>query len=207
MDIQNIISFIAASVMLTVMPGPDNIFVMIESITKGYRTGLAISAGLVSGVFIHTLIAATGLSIILRQSDTVFTIVKYAGAAYLFFLAFKAYKENLGIGIARQKKTDGIFIFYRLFSKGFLMNVLNPKVTLFFIAFLPQFISYPGIDVALQMMLLGFIFMVQALIIFFFIAILAGKLAGRIQNSAFWKITRFIKVGILCILGFILILH
>jgi threonine/homoserine/homoserine lactone efflux protein len=207
MDLQNIISFIAASVILTVMPGPDNIFVMIESVTKGYRTGMAISTGLVSGIFIHTFVAATGLSLILRQSDTVFSIIKYAGAAYLFFLAFKAYKENIVFDRNLQVKDSGNINFFRLFSKGFFMNVLNPKVTLFFVAFLPQFISIPGIDFSLQMIAMGFIFLIQAMIIFFFISILAGKLAGKIQNPLFWKTARYLKVAILTFLGFILIIN
>ncbi|MBK7094353.1 MAG: LysE family translocator [Saprospiraceae bacterium] len=201
MDVENILSFIAASVILTVMPGPDNIFVLIESITKGHKTGMAISTGLISGILIHTIIAATGLSILLRQSDIVFTIIKFAGSAYLFYLAFKAYKENLGINIVQQMQTTKNIQFFRLFRKGFLMNVLNPKVTLFFIAFLPQFVSDPGINIALQMIIMGFIFMGQAFVIFFLIALMAGKLADRIHHQAFRTITRLVKVVILSILG------
>jgi threonine/homoserine/homoserine lactone efflux protein len=206
MDVENILSFIAASVILTVMPGPDNIFVLIESITKGHKTGMAISTGLVSGILIHTLVAATGLSILLRQSDLIFTVIKFAGAAYLFFLAFKAYKENLGIGNLQQIQNIENIQFFSLFRKGFLMNVLNPKVTLFFIAFLPQFVSDPGINVGFQMIIMGLIFMCQAIVIFFLIALMAGKLADKIHNQTFRIITRLVKVVILTILGITLII-
>jgi threonine/homoserine/homoserine lactone efflux protein len=201
MDVENILSFIAASVILTVMPGPDNIFVLIESITKGHKTGMAISTGLISGILIHTIVAATGLSILLRQSDIVFTLIKFAGSAYLFYLAFKAYKENIGIDVVPQMHTAENVQFSGLFRKGFLMNVLNPKVTLFFIAFLPQFVSDPGINVGLQMIIMGLIFMGQAIVIFFLIALMAGKLADRIHNQTFRTITRLVKVVILSILG------
>ena len=94
MTLETIISFLSASIILTIMPGPDNIFVLTESLTSGRRTGIAISLGLASGVLIHTLAAATGLSIIIRQSAVAFSVIKYIGAAYLFFLAYKAIRDK-----------------------------------------------------------------------------------------------------------------
>ena len=205
MDIQNIISFLAASVVLTFMPGPDNIYVLIESITKGYKTGIAISAGLVSGIFIHTFIAATGLSILLKQSEFIYSFIKFAGAAYLWYLAIMAYRENSNLHIQNNDKIPVKFQFQRLYVKGFLMNVMNPKVTLFFIAFLPQFISSSGLNIEFQMIILGLIFMIQAILIFSLIAILAGRISQSLQYPLFWKVTKWIKVVILIILGFYLI--
>lgn len=205
MDLKLTLSFLVASIVLAILPGPDNIFVLTESVTKGKKNGIALSAGLSSGVIVHTITAATGLSLILQNSAIAFQIVKYLGAIYLFYLAFQSLIEkgndfDLELGI----KND--YNFFKLYSKGFLMNVLNPKVTLFFIAFLPQFISKTGFNVTLQMLILGFIFMVQAFVIFSLIAIVSGSLHKYLNNTKFWNKTKKIKAFVLAILGFTLLL-
>ncbi len=205
MELQLIISFLGASILLTIMPGPDNIFVLTESITKGQRNGIAISLGLVSGILIHTLAAATGLSIIIQKSALAFTIIKYLGAGYLFYLAYKALKEKQPI-VNLEKKNSHEKGFGKLVRKGFFMNVLNPKVSLFFIAFLPQFISTSGYNITLQMILLGLIFMVQAIAIFSLISILSGRLSHYLNSSKFWKATKWGKVSVLSTLGITLML-
>ncbi len=206
MQIELILSFLLASVLLTFMPGPDNIFVLTESITKGQKNGIAISIGLCTGVLIHTLAAATGLSIVIQKSALAFSVIKYLGAAYLFYLAFMATKEKKMEVTLGKKSKEETFQLFPLIRKGFLMNVLNPKVSLFFIAFLPQFISPNGINITVQMIILGLIFMVQALVIFSLISILASRLTGYVNNAKFWKITKWSKVGVLSILGLTLAL-
>jgi len=186
--------------MLTLMPGPDNIFVLTESLTKGRRNGLAISTGLSLGVLVHTIAAATGLSLIIQSSALAFSIIKYAGALYLLYLAYKAFREKQPVsdfeaGSAPPSR------FLVLVRKGFLMNILNPKVSLFFIAFLPQFISPNGMDITFQMIILGVIFMVQAWIIFSAIALLSGKLTRYVNSPRFWNITRWGKVTVLSLLA------
>ncbi|MFT6322010.1 MAG: threonine/homoserine/homoserine lactone efflux protein [Granulosicoccus sp.] len=206
MQIELILSFLLASVLLTFMPGPDNIFVLTESITKGQKNGIAISIGLCTGVLIHTLAAATGLSIVIQKSALAFSIIKYLGAAYLFYLAFMATKEKPMEVTLEKKSKEETFHLFPLIRKGFLMNVLNPKVSLFFIAFLPQFISQDGINITVQMIILGLIFMVQALVIFSLISILASRLTGYVNSAKFWKITKWSKVVVLSILGLTLAL-
>ena len=206
MQIELILSFLLASVLLTFMPGPDNIFVLTESITKGQKNGIAISIGLCAGVLIHTLAAATGLSIVIQKSALAFSVIKYLGAAYLFYLAFMATKEKPVEVTLGKKSTEKNFQLFPLIRKGFLMNVLNPKVSLFFIAFLPQFISQDGINITAQMIILGLIFMTQALVIFSLISILASRLTGYVNKAKFWKITKWSKVGVLSILGLTLAL-
>jgi threonine/homoserine/homoserine lactone efflux protein len=200
MQIELILSFLLASVLLTFMPGPDNIFVLTESITKGQKNGIAISIGLCTGVLIHTLAAATGLSIVIQKSALAFSIIKYLGAAYLFYLAFMATKEKPMEVTLEKKSKEETFHLFPLIRKGFLMNVLNPKVSLFFIAFLPQFISQDGINITYQMIILGLIFMAQALVIFSLISILASRLTEYMNSAKFWKITKWSKVGVLSIL-------
>lgn len=206
MQIELVLSFLLTSILLSFMPGPDNIFVLTESITKGQKNGIAISIGLCTGVLIHTLAAATGLSIVIQKSALAFSIIKYLGAAYLFYLAFMATKEKpVKVTLDKKSKKEA-FKLFPLIRKGFLMNVLNPKVSLFFIAFLPQFISKNGINITYQMIILGSIFMVQALVIFSLISILASRLTGYLNSAKFWKITKWSKVGVLSILGLTLAL-
>jgi threonine/homoserine/homoserine lactone efflux protein len=200
MDLYNIVSFLTASVLLTILPGPDNIYVFIESVTKGKKTGIAIAFGLVSGIIIHTTIASTGLSIFFRNSDIAFKIFRLGGIIYLSYLAFLAIRENVSNPQLISSQQEKYFSFWSLFRRGFLMNIMNPKVTLFFLAFLPQFITINGFNVSLQMIIMGFMFMIQAVIIFILISVLAGKLSEKIRYKRFWLITKWLKV---CILLFI----
>jgi len=199
MELNLVLSFLTASFLLALMPGPDNIFVLTESITKGKRNGIAISIGLCSGVIIHTLAAATGLSLIIQNSAIAFQIIKYLGAAYLLYLAFLTLKEKKSEIIFNKEKSD--FNFWKLVRQGFLMNVLNPKVSLFFIAFLPQFISTDGLNVTIQMMVLGVVFMMISLFTFVMISILSGQLSSFLNNDKFWKYTKYGKAIVLGVLG------
>jgi len=201
-----ILSFLGASIILTIMPGPDNIFVLTESLTKGQRNGIAISVGLCTGVLIHTLAAATGLSIIIQKSAIAFSMIKYLGAGYLFYLAYQAYGEaQPTIDLTTHKKAHKNEATGPLIKKGFLMNILNPKVSLFFIAFLPQFITNDGMNVTLQMMVLGVVFMMQALVIFSAISILSGSLTRYVTAPNFWKTAKWSKIMVLIILGLVLV--
>jgi len=208
MDIELIISFLLASIALALMPGPDNVFVLTESITKGKRNGIIISAGLASGVIIHTILIATGLSILIQQSPIVFNGIKIFGAIYLLYLAYLTYKEEIFIVAGKIDSENEIQIkekWFPLFKKGFLMNVLNPKVTLFFIAFLPQFVSNDGLPFFIQIVLLGMIFMIQAFLVFSLISIVAGNLSKLFNSGKFWKKLKWIKIIVLIVLAAFLI--
>lgn len=194
MQFQILLSFLGASILLSLMPGPDNLFVLTESITKGKKDGIALSVGLSLGVLIHTTLAATGLSLILQESTTLFNSIKWLGAAYLLFLAYKTLGEKQNW----EEKNNQIKLSIKAqIKKGFLMNIMNPKVALFFIAFLPQFIVTDGYNIIIQMMILGILFMLQSLIIFSGIAILSGQLTKYIQNKRFWSIAKWVKIGVL----------
>lgn len=206
MEIDLILTFVAASIALTFMPGPDNIFVLSESINKGYKTGITIALGLVSGIVVHTSIAATGLGLILVESEFLFKIISYFGAAYLFYLTYQAYRE-LDDSMTLIKSENKLHGFANLYFKGFTMNVLNPKVTMFFLAFLPQFVSKSSLlNPIFQMIILGLIFMIQALIIFSLISILSFKFSRLIDHPLFWKWSNITRVIILGILGMSLLL-
>jgi len=202
MDYSLLLSFITASFLLAIMPGPDNILVMTESLTKNSKNGIALALGMNSGVLIHTLAAATGISIILQQSAIAYTIIKLMGATYLLYLAYKEYHaETVPLDLARAKINTTSNSYVELYKNGFIMNVLNPKVSLFFIALLPQFISKEGYSTMIQMCILGVIFMLIGAMVFSGIALLAGKLKKYISSQRFWDVMRWSKIVVLTLIS------
>ncbi len=186
------------------MPGPDNIYVLTESISKGWRQGVSITSGLISGCLIHTTLVATGLSVFVFNYPSVYNILKFAGAAYLLYMAYGALKEQpMALNLSDKQARDS---FWPLFRKGFIMNVLNPKVTLFFIVLLPQFVSNNGFSPMWQMMILGLIFMAVSFPVFASVALLAGKAAAAIATPRFWEITKYVKITVLVGLAILLAL-
>ena len=178
MDTYQIISFLAASVLLTLLPGPDILFVVAQSITSGWRSGVAVAVGLCSGLIIHTSAVALGVAALLVKFPVALTGVKIFGALYLAYLAYMSWGEK-GLSLA---KLDGKQGYAKLVKVGFVMNVLNPKVLLFFLAFLPQFIV-KGTSMPFQVFVLGGIFFVQALLIFSVVAYFAGLLNRFVEQS------------------------
>ncbi len=183
---------------MAAMPGPDNIFVITESIAKGARNGVLISFGLNSGIFIHTIAATTGVSLILKQSELAFQVIQYLGAAYLLYMAYGAFKEKpIHLNSDNSERTKG----YRIIRTGFIMNVLNPKVSLFFIAFLPQFVdTKEAWSEPIQLIVLGGIFMITGFLTFSSFALLASQLKRPLSSPSFWKAVKWIKVSVLLIL-------
>ena len=176
MPLYTILAFLGASMALTIAPGPDNIFVMTQGIARGRRPAIVTALGMCSGVSVHTTAAAFGISAVFYSSAVAFTVVKWAGAAYLLHLAFRTMKERSAIRLSAAEELPAA----ALFRRGFIMNVLNPKVAMFFLAFLPQFVSPAAGHVPLQMLLLGLIFMVQAVVLFCLIGYFAGSIGSFI---------------------------
>ncbi|MFL1672855.1 LysE family translocator [Paenibacillus dendritiformis] len=173
MDILSVLSFLGVAVLLTLMPGPDNVFVLAQSISQGRKAGIATALGLCSGLIVHVAAATFGISAIIYQSALAFAVVKYAGAAYLLYLAWKSFREkDAGLTLNDEKALH----YYALYKKGILMNLLNPKVSLFFLALLPQFVDQAAGHVPVQMLVLGIVFILQAIILFSVISFFAEKL-------------------------------
>ncbi len=199
MNLETWLSFLGAAIALTLMPGPDNIFVLTESLSRGAKRGISLSAGLASGVMVHTLLAATGLALLLKQFPQLAFAIRLAGTIYLIYIAYSAWREKAHPlrlkESANLKKGPG---FWQSFGKGFLMNVLNPKVTLFFLALLPQFVDAEATWSEFQQMLsMGISFMLQAFVLFSGIAILAGSLHQYLASEKFWDFTRWFQVVVL----------
>jgi threonine/homoserine/homoserine lactone efflux protein len=179
--LETLLSFALATSILAVSPGPDNIFVLTQSIVNGRKYGLATVFGLISGCLVHTTLLAFGVSAIIKQSENLFFIIKLFGAIYLLYLAFKVYKSDADIILSDDnvvKKTT-----FQLFKQGFIMNVLNPKVSIFFLAFFPGFLFSDSISTVVQFYILGLVFMLVSLIIFSTIAVLAGAISNSIQQN------------------------
>jgi threonine/homoserine/homoserine lactone efflux protein len=175
-----ILYFIAASIALTLLPGPDIIFVITMSISQGKKAGMSTASGLCTGLLFHTAAAALGVSAILYSSALAFSVLKYAGALYLLYLAYKALREGGSFASAGYVKETDLSLLYR---RGIFMNLLNPKVSLFFLAFLPQFVNTGSGNVPLQMLFLGGVFLVQALAVFFLVSFFAGYIGARVIES------------------------
>ncbi|MFT5668586.1 MAG: threonine/homoserine/homoserine lactone efflux protein [Vicingaceae bacterium] len=194
MELSVFLSFCLASFLMALMPGPDNIFVLTESIAKGAKNGILIAFGLNSGVLIHTLAAATGVSLILKQSELAFAIIQYAGAAYLLYLAFLAAKEKVEPFKTQVNSSKGAI---KLVRTGFIMNILNPKVSLFFIAFLPQFVQPERGNVSVQMITMGSAFMVIGFLTFSSFALLAHQLRKPLGSLKVLSVIKWAKVSVL----------
>lgn len=161
-------------------PGPDNIYVLMQSMVHGKKYGLATVAGLISGCLVHTTLVAFGVSAIIKENDSLFFIIKLFGALYLLYLAFKVFRSKSELKINSDhipKKNVG-----QLFKQGFIMNVLNPKVSIFFLAFFPGFLFSESLNTVIQFYVLGFLFMIVSAIIFSTIAILAGSISEYIKH-------------------------
>ena len=165
--------------LLTIMPGPDIIYVLVQSITNGKKYGLVTSLGLVTGIIFHTTLVAFGISTILKQSEYLFFSIKLLGALYLIYLAYKASVNDSEIILTIKTKKKSLI---NLFKQGFLMNVLNPKVSIFFLAFFPGFLYSTKQSVLIQFYVLGILFMVQAFIIFSIVSILSGTFSTYIKS-------------------------
>ncbi len=179
-DVATLLLFIGTSIILIIIPGPDLIFTITQGMTNGRKAGIVTAMGLSLGNVVHTLAAALGLSLIIKTSVVVFTIFKTVGAIYLFYLAFQAIKhrkEPVHLDSPNSNDSKGLFL------RGLLMNILNPKVAIFFLTFLPQFINYKSSHVPLQMCILGMIFIILTAIIFSLLGYFSGIFRDRLLQD------------------------
>jgi len=173
--------FIAASFLLCLAPGPDNIYVLTQGMTKSKKAAIITTLGLTSGLIIHTSAAAFGISVIFQTSEIAFNIVKYIGAAYLIYIAYQAFKyRNEPLDLSVQNSSSEL---KKLYVKGFIMNILNPKVSIFFLAFLPQFVTPVNGNIPLQMITLGLVFMLMTIVVFSSIGVAGNMLSSKLLEK------------------------
>ena len=151
-----------------------------QSITNGKQYGLATVAGLISGCIVHTTLVAFGVSAIIKENDNLYYAIKLLGALYLLYLAYKVFRSDASITLDNANVPKKSLI--QLYKQGFIMNVLNPKVSIFFLAFFPGFLFSDTLSTVTQFYILGFLFMAVSLVIFSTIAILAGTISDYIKQ-------------------------
>ena len=180
-SVDTIITLGLTSVLLSLAPGPDNIFVLTQSALYGRRCGLFITLGLCTGLLFHTTVVAFGVAAIIQSSTWAFSALKLSGAAYLSYLAWQAFNAPVKrVDDQTQKLTASAARFYQ---RGIIMNITNPKVSIFFLAFLPQFTTPEAGPVAAQITVFGLIFLLSALLIFSLIALLAALIGRWLTRS------------------------
>lgn len=178
--LETALTFFATSVLLALAPGPDNIFVLTQSALRGRMAGILVTLGLCTGLIVHTLAVSLGVAAIFQASALAFTALKLIGAAYLLYLAWQAFRASAsGIALGQGSNAGP----WQLYRRGIIMNVTNPKVSIFFLAFLPQFADPARGALTGQMVQLGGLFIVSTLLVFGAIALLAGLIGQRLSQS------------------------
>ncbi|RMD62293.1 MAG: LysE family translocator [Alphaproteobacteria bacterium] len=191
--------FLAAVVALTLTPGPDMLYVMARSLAQGRKAGALSACGVISGAFVHLAAAAIGLSALFRHSPLAFDLVRYAGAAFLLYLAWRAVRGGDNLTTPVQQRRSGPLAIY---AQGLATNLLNPKVALFYLSFLPQFVDPARGSVVLQIVLLGSMLNLLGLAVKLGVAMGAGGLGGWLKrHPRFRRIQRWASAGILATLA------
>ena len=186
-----ILLFFISSLALTLMPGPDILFVINQSL-EDKKSGLLVALGLCSGLIVHTLVLALGLSAIIEQNDNVIMFFKYFGSFYLFYLASQEFKKDR-ISTKRQKEN--------FYLRGVYMNLINPKVLIFFLAYFPNFLFSDTISIPYQFIILGAIFIIQALIVFSIVSLVSNRLTSILKVDAMNKKIVYLKSFIFVLIG------
>lgn len=198
-DMSSMILFITSSWLLILSPGPNSIYVLTRGISLGRRAGIISAIGVTLGIFVHTAFAALGISVVLMTSSTLFLIVKAVGTVYLIYLGIRTIFDKKKVVLKKtvvNEKQSSIFL------QGILSNTLNPKVALFFLSYLPQFVNKNSYSGPMQMLLLGILFAVFTVIYFVLLGYFAGKIGNWIsERDAIMKRIRIISGSILIILG------
>ena len=175
-----VLTFFAMALLLAISPGPDNIFVLTQAALYGRAAGAATALGMTTGLFAHITAVALGVAVIFKTSETAFTALKLIGAVYLLYLARGAFRATALHTGGQGRPFAG---YAALFRRGIIMNVTNPKVTLFCLALLPQFADPARGPVSLQIFLLGLLVQLSTIIVFGSVAFLGGTLAAEVNNS------------------------
>jgi threonine/homoserine/homoserine lactone efflux protein len=183
-----LVAFFGVAVLLALSPGPDNLFVLVQSVQRGWRVGMCVVLGLCLGIVVHTSAVALGLAAVLAASSTAFMVLKWCGAAYLAWLAWGALRAPSATSDTPQAATEFAPLpareALRMVGRGVVMNITNPKVLIFFLAFLPQFADPARGSVALQIVCFGLVFVMASLLVFGAIACCSGVFGGLLQRSA-----------------------
>ena len=192
-----ILLFLISSLVLTLMPGPDILFVINQSLINK-KSGLIISIGLCSGLVIHTLILVFGLSVFIESNKDLVLYLKYFGTLYLFYLAYDELRTK--DKLVQKNTNNGLFL------RGLYMNLINPKVLFFFIAYFPNFLFSETISISVQFLILGSIFIAQALFIFLTVSVVSNKMMILLKLDTRSNMITYLKSFVFIIIGLLILL-
>ena len=200
MNFGTLYAFILASAALAISPGVDNIYVLMQSVINGRKYGLATVTGLMSGCLVHTTLVTFGISTLISQNEKLFFVIKLLGTLYVFFLAFKVWRSDASLQLSDRVEKKNVI---QLYKQGFVMNVLNPKVSIFFLAFFPGFLFSTNLSTIIQFYILGFLFIIVSFIVFAGIVVMAGYISDYIKENSkalvflkWLQIIVFIGIGV-----------
>lgn len=184
MNLEVLIAFIVSSTILTVSPGPDILYVISQSFLKGKKAAIVTSLGLTTGLLLHTFFVVVGLSILIRENENIFLFLKFIGSLYFIYLAIMVFLKRNNKMNFKSKELENI----DFFKKGLLMNLLNPKVSLFFIVLFPSFLFHDNLNSQIQFAILGILFWIQATFVFVTVSLFASSLKALVyKDSLFAK--------------------
>ena len=199
-----LLSFIISSILLAISPGPDNIYIATLTSRSGKISGFSFLMGLLIGCFIHTILLAFGLNAMIIQVDFIFNLIKYLGALYLIYLSIEVYKsDNLFKKNNKLSNSDSIL---RNLKKGIMMNLLNPKVFLFFALFFPNFLFSETISFKIQIIIMGLIFIIITLFVFGIIILFSNVIFNNFSKKSKFKLyAKFFNILVLIVIAAIIL--
>lgn len=193
-DFSSLLGFVLTSLLLALSPGPDNFYVLVKSASLGFRAGFLVTLGLCTGLLVHTSIVAGGLAVAMTDHPDLVKFLQLVGAGYLLFISTAMWR-SMPLSLFGQPDMAGGVSLYR---RGVLLNLTNPKVSLFFLFFLPQFVVVDRWPAAWQLVCLGVLFIASAFLVFGLIAWFGAKLTPYLHNNPHWLI-RLNRVAALCL--------
>lgn len=207
MSTEVLYTFFITCFLLIITPGPDLLYVVSQSITRGKKYGYAVVIGQMGGLMFHLSLFAFGISALIIQSELIFKGVKLFGALYLFWLSYKVFQEENAIVIEENQTGKNDKTVVGFMKKGLLMNILNPKVMMFFLALFPGFISEAAGSVEHQVLVLGGVFITEALVIFFIICSIAAQLTNYMRDNKMVNLfLKWLQIVVFSGLGIFLLL-
>ena len=200
MDFNILILFVVTSISLTLSPGPDILYVLSQSLSNGFKSGFSVSLGLVSGLFFHTAFISLGFGFLISEYPSIFKLIKYFGALYLMFIAVNLLIKNNKIKVI--KKTQNTLL--ENYSTGIVMNIINPKVSLFFLSIFPLFLFDKTLNVQIQFFVLGIIFIIQATFVFSLVSLFSSYIGENFFSKKTNIFFKYFQSSVLVIIAVLL---
>ncbi len=202
MDFDILFLFLMTSITLTLSPGPDILYVLSQSTSNGFKSGFSVSLGLVSGLFFHTAFISLGFGFLITEYPYIMKFIKYFGALYLIYIALNLILKKSEIKVVKKKQNSLL----KNYSTGLIMNIVNPKVSLFFMSIFPLFLFNEILNVKIQFFILGIIFIIQAILIFSLVSLFSSFVGKNIFSKKMNTIFNYFQSSVLVFIALLLLL-